>query len=659
MSYELFLSLGEYGAAGMFKEPDRSLFYRKSLGIRMYYENCELYKYNGELLYPSGRNTTSMTVFPNYLDGMFLDYDGLAKKNKDLADLIKAQFNIYETSVPWEHAVAGNMYTHSFPHFERILKEGLLSYIDRINKIEDVDMREGLLHVIEGIRIYINRCVNYLESVNADKKLIEALKKVPLYPAENIYEAVLSWNFILYLDSIDNLGCVDTGLLPYYNGENIVPLLQNLYDNLDSNNGYSMSLSIDYSDLTIQCLEASKGKRRPMIQLFVDENTPDYIWEKAFEVIRTSNAQPAFYNNNVIMNGLREKFPIIREEDLKKYCGGGCTETMLAGYSNVGSVDAGINLLLILQDTIDEKLKDATSFEDFYAKYIKEVSLIVDKVTTEISNSEINRAKYNPLPMRTLLVDDCIDSGLDFNNGGARYKWSIINFAGMINVIDSMLVIKKYIFDEKRFTVDEFINNLNNNDEEFLKFVRNCSECYGTDSQNANSFTNRISTEIYSMLDDKKPAMGEGFLPAAIQFNSQALAGKDIKATPDGRRAGAPLCDSLAAIFGKDDLGPTALINSVTKLDLKRALGTPVFSFNINPDFKNEILKSLIKAYIRMGGIQMQISCTSVKMLQEAYENPEMHKNLVVRVGGYSEYFKNLNDDLKKMIISRTIQQMV
>lgn len=148
------------------------------------------------------------------------------------------------------------------------------------------------------------------------------------------------------LDSCDNLGCLDLGLKPYFNNENIIPLLKNLYDNLDSNNGYSMSLSRDYSELTIQCLEASKGKRRPMIQLLVDENTPDYIFDKAIEVIRTQNGQPAFYNNTIIMNGLKNKFPFIKDEDLKRFCGGGCTETMLSGLSNVGSVDAGVNLVL-------------------------------------------------------------------------------------------------------------------------------------------------------------------------------------------------------------------------------------------------------------------------------------------------------------------------
>jgi formate C-acetyltransferase len=161
------------------------------------------------------------------------------------------------------------------------------------------------------------------------------------------------------------------------------------------------------------------------------------------------------------------------------------------------------------------------------------------------------------------------------------------------------------------------------------------------------------------MLDDKKPPFGEGFLPASIQFMSQVEAGKKVGATPDGREAGAPLCDSLAAIFGKDTKGPTALLNSVTSLNLYRALGVPVLNFNINPDFRNEVLKALILGYMKQGGIQMQITCISREMLEEAYINPEEHKNLVVRVGGYSEYFYRLSDELKRMVIERTIQNEV
>lgn len=646
--------IGEYAAAGLFEDPQGGLFLRKAIGLRRFYENCSLPKYNGKPLYPSGR-----VLSPNYMSGLAVDWQKLKSEDEEILKLIQRDFCRYHSSVPAEHTVAGDMYTHSMPNYERILKEGFLSYIPRVEKIKDEDMREGLLHLLGGIECYINRCVEYLESVKADQKLINALKRVPMYPASNIYEAVVAWNFVLYLDSCDNLGCVATGLYPYYKDEDITDLLRNLFDNLDANDGYSMALGTDYNALTLQCLEAVKGKRRPMIELFVDENTPDEIWEKAFDSIRTSNGQPAFYNPDALLGGLQKKFKNINNEDIKKFCGGGCTEAMLAGLSNVGSVDAGINLLLILEKCIKTELVIAKDFDDFYARFICAVKETVDTVTEKIGKAQLERAEYNPLPMRTLLVDDCIDNGLDFNNNGARYKWSIINFAGIINVIDAMLVIRDCVFDKNSFSAAELIAKLEENDKNFIMQLRNHSVSFGSDSSDANAFSKKISTDIFSMLDDMKPPMGEGFLPASIQFMSQVKAGEKIGDTPDGRKTGAPLCDSLGAIFGKDTKGPTALLNSVTSLDLERALGVPVLNFNINPDFKNEVLKALILGYMKQGGIQMQITCISREMLEEAYRNPEEHKNLVVRVGGYSEYFYRLSDELKRMVIERTVQNGV
>ena len=646
--------LEEFSAAGLYEEPNRSLFYRKALGLRRFYETCPIPAYSGELLFPSGKVTA-----PGYMNGLRLDLEKIDLEDKELADVIRADFYRYSPSVPTEHTVAGSMYTHSMPNYERIIQEGFLSYIPRIRKIHDADIRDGLLNLLEGIQNYVMRCVDYLTSAGAEERLCSALKKVPMNPAETIYEAVVAWNFILYLDACDNLGCVASGLYPYYKGEDITELLANLFDNLDANGGYSMALGIDYNPLTLQCLEASKGKRRPMIELFVDETTPKEIWDKAFEVIRTANGQPAFYNPHVLLNGLQKRITGITEDDIKKFCGGGCTEAMLAGLSNVGSLDAGINLLLILETCINTQLENAHCFEAFYDAYIRAVNETVDIVTNEICNSQRKRAQYNPLPMRTLLVDDCIDNGADFNNGGARYKWSIINFAGMINVIDSMLVIRDLVFANKVYTAKELIRRLSEDSEDFLAGLRNHHVRFGNDDPDANAFSKKLSTDIFSMLDVKKPYLGEAFLPASIQFMSQVGAGKDIGATPDGRRAGAPLCDSLAAIFAKDTKGPTALLNSVTSLNLERALGVPVLNFNINPDFRNEILKALILAYMKQGGIQIQITCISREMLEDAYKNPEQYKNLVVRVGGYSEYFYRLSDELKRMVIDRTIQSGV
>ena len=655
MIYKDFLSLGEYAAAGAFEEPDRGLFYRKALGIRRFYENCKLCKYTGKLLYPSGAAETDMIIHPHYLNGLDIDYSKVTEDNRKFIEDFKSDFCRYRSRVPFEHTVAGNMYCHSFPNYGRIIREGLNSYKARTVKITDKELREGLLHIYEGIRCYIGRCVDYLISVNADTALIAALKKVPLEKADNLYEAAVSWNFIMYLDNCDNIGCLAKELYDFYDGEDVVPLLENLFENLDANNGYSMALSTDYNELTLQCLKAAKGKRRPMIELFVNENTPQEIWSAAFELMRTHGGQPAFYSPK-LTDSLKKKFGI-PEADIKKFCGGGCTESMIAGYSNVGSLDAGINLLLILENVIYGKLSDCDGFEDFYRIYIDEVRRTVDDVTEKISLSQKERALYNPVPMRTFLIDDCIDTGREYNSGGARYKWSIVNFAGTVNIIDSMLVIKEKVFDTKTFSKAEFIEKMRCGDEQFLAVCRKNGLAYGTDDDFSNEFSHKISSDIFSMLDGKKPYIGEGFLPASIQFMSQVDAGRNIGATPDGRKAGAPLCDSLAAIFGRDEKGPTALLKSVASLDLEKLIGTPVLNFNIDENWNNDILKALILSYFQMGGLQMQITCVSEKMLKEAYENPELHRNLVVRVGGYSEYFIRLSDDLKKMIINRTIQK--
>ena len=659
MYIEKFKNINEYVAVGAYEQPDRSLFYRKALALRRFYENCSLYPYNGKPLYPSSVHSDDLRIYPSYLNGIESAGFKFSDDEKDLLEKFNEDFGKFHSSVQFPHVVTGNMWTHSLPNYERILQEGFNGYEQRVKAMKDDELREGLLHLIAGIRAYVNRCVDYLKSVNADEKLINALQKVPFNPAETVYEAFVCWNLVLYLDGCDDLGCIASGIEPYYHGENIVPYLENLYDNLNENNGYTMALHCENTEITLQCLEASKGKRRPMIELFVDENTPEAIWEKAFEVVKTNNGQPAFYNPQLLLGGLQKRFPQITDEEIKKFCGGGCTESMISGCSNVGSVDAGINLLYIFEQCLYRDLEKATSFKQFYEQFVNEVFSVEKTVTQQIYQSQKDRAKFNPLPMRTLLIDDCIEREVDFNAGGARYKWSIVSFAGMINVIDGLLVVRDLVFNNATISPTDLLEKLKNNDKAFLSMAKKHPVCFGVDNEEVNALCYDFTSRIYAKLQEFKPYLGGEFLPSSIQFNCQVEHGAYIGATPDGRDKGAPLCDSLGAIFGKDVKGPTALLKSVTSLDLKNALGVPVFNFNVSQNFDESTLKALILGYMQLGGIQMQITCADAETLQKAYENPEDYRNLVVRVGGYSDYFCNLSDELKKMIIQRTIQKQL
>lgn len=654
-----FADIGEYVGAALFAEPERSLFYRKALGLRRLYENCDLPEYTGKPLYPSGKIAYGSHFFPNNNRGLSVDLNRLRDVCPEGAEAYEREFFAFTSSLPPEHVVGGNMYTHTIPNYHRILVEGLDAYLPRIEKIADRDMREGLLHLVAGIRAFAARCADRLAQSGAPERLVSALRRVPMQPARDVFEAAECWNFVMYLDRCDNLGCLEKGLLPYWKGEDIVPLLENLYENLDVNVGWSMALHPPYSPLTLQCLRAAKGHRRPMIELFVDENTPEEVWETAFDTVRSGSGQPAFYNPHVLLRGLKERFPVIREEDIPFFCGGGCTEAMFDGCSNVGSHDAGINLLLILENTLKTKLTSVADFESFYAAFMADTAEVTDTVTREIANSQERRAKLNPVPMRTLLVDDCIDREIEYNAGGARYSWSQISFAGLINVIDGLLTVRELVFRQKKYTAAEVLEKLSANDADFLRECRLLPVSYGHGSAEADAFAHRLSADVFALLDGKKPWMGEGFLASSVLFSAAAQGGADIGATPDGRAAGAPLADSVAPILGKDTAGPTAMLKSVTSLDIPHALGVPVLNFNIEPTFRNDILKSLILSYMEMKGIHFQISCVSREMLEEAYKNPDLHRNLIVRVGGYSEYFCNLTDELKRAVIARTIQKGV
>ena len=204
-------------------------------------------------------------------------------------------------------------------------------------------------------------------------------------------------------------------------------------------------------------------------------------------------------------------------------------------------------------------------------------------------------------------------------------------------------------------TSAELIEKLEANDEEFILSLRRLPTRHGIDNSTASAMAKRVSADVYSTLDGRKPYQGMGFIPASIMFNTAANAGKNIGATPDGRLSGDPIAESLGAILAKDTEGATALLSSVASMELYRALGVPVVNLTVNSEFSNDILRSLIQSYLDMGGIHLQITCTSKQMLEEAYADPSKHPNLVIRVGGYSEYFRNLGDDLKQLVMSRMI----
>jgi len=709
---EILNRLREFFAAGYFMDPDASPIRRWSNAVRSRFEQRTLPPYNGELLYPCGPthvgsenhilapsysftytyNDSAMTAkLADSTDEERVTLESLRKSMREMG----AELNVIKT----RHTVGGRGYTHSVPNYGRVLREGLSEHVRRIRKnlavaqqrsdIERIDFYLGLLDVIAGIKCWHKRILELLRGINVNdpaaktqcERLISVYERVPFQPARSFFEAMVAYNFVYYLDDCDNPGRVDQELFPYYQQDldlgktthhEAVRLIRRLWENVDANNGWSAGIGgtdsageAAYNDLTTACLEAAHNIRRPNLQLHVRRDMPQSVWDAALDVIATGCGLPALYNEEEYLRSLRGAHLGIREDNLGWHNGGGCTETMIHGRSNVGSLDAGINLPLILAETLQNHLASASSFDELVAAYESDVADVVAEIAEEVSADQETKAGLRPQPMRSLLIDDCIDNGREFNAGGARYNWSVINVAGLANVIDSLAAVREVIFESREKTGAELLEILQRNYEGAEAFRRRLERCprFGNDDQRADEIAQDMAEFVFREFLRYAPWRGGKFLASCLMFVTYANAGTPVGATPDGRFANSPLADSAGPVQGRDQNGPTAMLKSVSAIPHHLAPGTLVVNARFTRDFftteaGRSKIQDLVRTYFDMGGMQIQINVVDQEVLKDAIAHPERHQDLIVRIGGYSEYFNRLSPALKQTVLERTEHEL-
>ena len=700
--------LGEHFAAGFMEEPGASPMIRWSRAVRRRLEHRSLPTFGNDLLYPAGParvGEEDRLLSPSYsctwtwnraaleerLNSATPEQrDALVALRAELVDL-DAQLELITTI----HTVGGRGYTHSVPNYGRVLREGLDAHAERVAQgLQEaresgdpgrIDLYLGLQDVLAGARAWHARLLQYLkDQAVADpflqtlkSRLVAALECVPLQPAQTFFEAVVAYNFVYYLDDCDNPGRVDQELFPYFkrdlaahrtSHDDAVLLIRCLWANCDANDGWSAGIGgtdpegeAAHNELTVACLEAARGMRRPNLQLHLRQDTPDHIWNAALDTIATGCGLPALHNEEQFLHALREADLGIREEDIGLHNGGGCTETMIHGLSNVGSLDAGLNLPLILTGTLDNHLPAAVSFDDLTSAYQRDVADAIAEIATQVSASQEARSRLRPQPMRSLLIDDCIDVGVEYNAGGARYNWSVINVAGLATVADSLAAVREVVFEARERTGTELLEILHRDyeDEEF--FRRRLTQCprFGNDDAHVDGLASDLAEFVFGQLLGHTPWRGGKFLPSCLMFVTYAAAGAPVGATPDGRRAGEPIADSAGPHQGRDLSGPTAMLKSVAAIPHWMAPGTLVVNARFTPDFfttldRRRKLADVVRTYFDLGGMQLQINVVDQSVLQSAILHPERHQDLVVRVGGYSEYFHRLSPELQQTVLERT-----
>jgi formate C-acetyltransferase len=265
------------------------------------------------------------------------------------------------------------------------------------------------------------------------------------------------------------------------------------------------------------------------------------------------------------------------------------------------------------------------------------------------------------VPFLSLLIDDCIAHGRDYNEGGARYNTSYIQGVGLGTVTDSLAAIKYHVFEEKSIEFSELLRVLKKNFdgcEVLRQRLLNKTPKYGNDDEYADEIMKATFEAYFRAIDGRPNAKGGCYRVNLLPTTVHIYFGKVVGATPDGRKSGEPLSEGVSPVQGADRRGPTAVIKSVSKIDHARTGGTL-----LNQKFAPELLADeegldklahLIRTYFKLDGHHIQFNVIDANTLRDAQRHPEKYRDLMVRVAGFSDYFVNLSRDLQNEIIKRT-----
>ena len=415
---------------------------------------------------------------------------------------------------------------------------------------------------------------------------------------------------------------------------------------------------------------------QPSASLQVSKKNPDRLIKRAARIIRTGFGQPSIFNADLIVQELVRMGKSV--QDARNGGSSGCVEVGAFGkenYNLTGYFNMPKMLELVLNNGLDPRTgkqiglptgdpRQFATFDELFAAYFRQLKHFIDiKVR---GNNVIERlyAEYMPAPFLSLLIDDCIAAGRDYHNGGARYNTSYIQGVGLGTLTDCMTALHYHVFEQKTFTMDELLIALKDDfkgEERLRQVLLNKTPRYGNDDDRADGIMVRLFEAYYQAVVGRKNTKDGAYQINLLPTTCHVYFGSVIGATPDGRKAWKPLSEGVSPVQGADRHGPTAALRSVAKMDHVRTGGT-LLNQKLTPnlladDSGLERLVQLVRSYFKLDGHHIQFNVVDAETLQDAKMHPELHRDLIVRVAGYSDYFCNLSESLQDEIIARTEHQ--
>jgi pyruvate formate-lyase/glycerol dehydratase family glycyl radical enzyme len=415
---------------------------------------------------------------------------------------------------------------------------------------------------------------------------------------------------------------------------------------------------------------------QPSTCLQLSKKNPDRFLKRGARIIRTGFGQPSIFNADLVIQELVRQGKSIA--DARNGGTSGCVETgafgkeayILTGYLNMPKV-----FELTLNNGIDPRTGkrigpetgDATQFRSFDAlldAYKIQLRYLVDVKVR--GNNIIERlcADFIPAPFLSLLVDDCIQKGKDYHDGGARYNTTYIQGVGLGSITDAATAVKFHVFDQRDLSMDELLSALHadfEGNERLRQTLLNKTPKYGNDDDYADNVMRSLFEAYFEAVDGRPNTKGGVYHINLLPTTVHVYFGSVVGALPDGRHAAMPLSEGVSPVQGADRCGPTAVIKSVAKMDHVRTGGT-LLNQKLTPQLLKEEsdldkFVQLVRTYFKLDGHHIQFNVVDTATLRAAQKNPENYRDLIVRVAGYSDYFCDLGQALQDEIIARTEHQ--
>ena len=435
-------------------------------------------------------------------------------------------------------------------------------------------------------------------------------------------------------------------------------------------NGENATNDLSYMILEIQ---EELHELQPGLSIHIAQNTPDEFLLEGIKVIRQGHGYPSIFNPDTYIKELVREGKTL--EDAREGGCSGCIEVgafgkeayLLTGYLNTPKI-----LEITLNNGIDpqtgKKLgletgdpRSFKTFEELYEAWHKQMVYFVNLKLSVNNYIERMFSLYAPATFLSLYIDDCIEKGKDYYSGGARYNTTYIQCTGLGTITDCFTTLKKHVFEDKRYTMEEMLDACASNwenGEKMRQYIRNHTPFFGNDDAYADTIAVRVYDDLVKAIEGRPNTRGGKTQLNMLSTTCHNYFGSVCGATPNGRFAHFAISDGTSPAHGSDSHGPTAVIKSLGKLDQTKSGGTL-----LNVRFVPQLLKreedqkklaSLIRTYFKFGGHHIQFNIVDTATLHDAQKHPEEYRDLLVRVAGYSDYFNDMTEQLQNEIIART-----